>query len=57
MRGQQRGGKKYVGNASIEHLDGLCCRRRNEKFSPKVCARHGGQLGCPAAVRFDGKDD
>jgi hypothetical protein len=57
MRRQQRGGKKYVGNASVKRLDGLCRRRRDEEFRAKVCARHGAQLGGPAAIRLDGNND
>jgi hypothetical protein len=57
MRGQQRGGKKYVGNAAVERLDGFRRRRRHNQFRAKMCARHAGQLGCPAAIRLDGKDD
>jgi hypothetical protein len=57
MRGQERCSKKYVGNASVEQFDSFCRRRRHEQFRAKVCTRHGGQLGCPAAIRFDGDDD
>jgi hypothetical protein len=57
MRGQERRGKKYVGNASVEQFDSFCRRRRPEQFRAKVCTRHGAQLRCPAAIRFDGKND
>ena len=50
-------GQKYVRNAAVERLDGLRRRRRHEQFRAKVCARHGVQLGCAAAIGLDGNDD